>query len=140
MKAFWVTLIILLFACLIGFLSGHAPDATSAEPSGSVAVRAIFPPSQAVLVDGEIDVICRAPGAALTVNGKPHAWESFAPPLRVSRLTLPEGAHELRIGDQPLKIVVANGDGQHNGPKQWEVFHTHPIENGEDRCADCHES
>ena len=114
---------------------------TPDEKDAAVAPRIMFPPDQALLLSGNFDVIVRTTAKAeLLVDGKPHAWEAFAPPIHVARLSLEPGRHVVQIDDQKREFVVALYADPHAGPPGWEPFKHHPIGSEEDRCADCHET
>ncbi|MHC4400166.1 MAG: cytochrome c3 family protein [Planctomycetota bacterium] len=124
---------------LLGLGLGYAatePDKPAAKSGDGV----IFPPDRAVLLSGGFDVICKINDAKLTIDGEPVEWEAFEPPVHVARVRLTPGVHELEVGGRKRQIVVALNEEEHDGPEDWSIHRSHPIETGEDRCADCHQT
>jgi predicted CXXCH cytochrome family protein len=132
-------LLVVLGACLMlaGVSvapSGEAPKAQKAEEP-----PVIFPPSRAVLLSGSFHVIVKGIDGPLKVDGQAQPWEAFEPPVRAARLGLASGTHEVEIGSRRIEFVVGAGPEEHDGPKDWPVFHFHPITNDAKRCEVCHE-
>jgi predicted CXXCH cytochrome family protein len=130
----WIGPVLGLLATLCA-ADGGPPNAD--EASG---VTIVAPHARAVLSGGDVDLICKAAGATLEVDGKAHPWESFKPPLRVAHLKLEPGRHEVRVGAQRVELFVADGSDQ-GGPEGWPVYAVHPVkdEKGRERCQGCHE-
>ena len=121
----------------LGFVGAVVSDET--DPPADVKV--ISPPDHAVLMSGNFDVICKTDAPAdLEVNGKPQAWEPFEPPVRVARVRLGPGWHDLRIGGRRMGVVVALNEETHDGPADWEMYRTHTMDHDATRCGDCHET
>ena len=130
----------LLLGLLSAFLVlGYVGVVTSGERP-AVDDGVLFPPDHAVLLSGSFDVICKADQDVLEVDGRPRAWESFEPPVRVAHVRLPPGVHELRIGDRQRELVVALNEDEHDGPQSWTIYRRHPMNAKEERCGDCHET
>ena len=68
--------------------------------------RILFPPDHAVLLSGHFDVIVRAEKADLVIDGRPQAWEAFAPPVHVLHVSLDPGPHKLEAAGQTREFVV----------------------------------
>lgn len=109
-------------------------------PKEPVKTKVIFPPDKSVMVSSAFDVIGITELDRFEVDGKPRPWERFEPPIRVRRIGLGPGFHELQIGDRRLEIVVALNPEEHDGPADWKIYRAHTMGNDEDRCADCHET
>jgi predicted CXXCH cytochrome family protein len=114
----------------------------AAKPDSSTESerQVISPLDRAVLMSGRIDVIIKSPDGKLEVDGEPCAAEPFQSPLQVKRLWLDPGMHEIRAGDQRVEFVVALNEIEHDGPSDWKIVRSHPIEPGDDRCGVCHET
>ena len=69
--------------------------AVASQEKTARPARILFPPDRAVLLSGHFDVIVRAPRADLVIDGRPQAWEAFAPPVHVLRVSLDPGPHSL---------------------------------------------
>ena len=130
----------LLLGLLSAFLVLGYAGVVIPEERAAVDDGVLFPPDHAVLLSGSFDVICKADQDVLEVDGKPRAWESFEPPVRVAHLRLPPGVHELRIGDRQRELVVALNEEEHDGPQNWAIYHRHPMNANEERCGDCHQT
>ena len=121
---------------LLCAILGYAGIVTSEEQA---EVKVVFPPERAVLLSGNFDVVCEADEAELLVDGKPQAWEPFEPPLRVSRVGLIPGMHEIQIGKRRIEICVALNEEEHDGPRDWQIREFHQGDGkGKNRCAACH--
>ena len=131
----------ILAACMLQGCAGARPPGHPAADVGDAAdVKVLFPPDRAVLLCGEFHVLCRAPRAALIVDGRPQAWEAFQPPLHACRLKLDPGRHKLRIGPRQVEVFVADTPASPKGPTGWGVYRSHPIAGrGPQACAACHE-
>jgi predicted CXXCH cytochrome family protein len=128
-----------------GLLCGSAILGTvavvlSGQPQREVEAKVIFPPTRSVLLSGSIHVIARAVEGELKVDGQPQPWEAFASPLRVAKLGLASGMHDVQIGKRKLRFVVGASAEEHEGPKDWQVWHFHPIKTDAKRCEACHET
>lgn len=115
--------------------SGEAPKEEKAEQP-----QVIFPPTRVVLLSGSMHVIVKGIDGPLKVDGQAQPWEAFEPPLRAARLGLASGMHDVQIGSRKLEFVVGASAEEHDGPKNWPVFHFHPIKNDAKRCEVCHET
>lgn len=130
---------LLLAGLGVGYAVGHCAD----EPGKSATAagdRVLFPPDRAVLLSGSFDVICRTDEPALEVDGKPREWEPFEPPVRVARIGLSPGMHELRVGDRRWEIVVALNEEEHDGPPDWPILRSHEMNRDPGRCGECHQT
>ena len=136
-------LIGILFASVLGWwMSGAIGTVSSEEPCKCDVEKPLLPPDHSVLVSGTVNVICQttSKNAKLTIDGRVQDWESFQPPLRVSRLTLSPGIYELRIGNYRSEFCVAMNPEEYDAPSNWKLHYSHPMPNeGEKRCAGCHE-
>jgi hypothetical protein len=120
-------------------LSLLAAGAVTSQEKTASPVRILFPPDHAVLLSGHFDVIVRAERADLSIDGRPQAWEAFAPPVHVLRVSLEPGPHKLEVAGQSREfVVVAYGDDP-AAPAGWPTFRRHPINSQEHRCGDCHQ-
>ena len=112
---------------------------TSEQRVTKSEIKVIFPPDQTALLSGEFDVIALAEQATLEVDGRAQKWEAFAPPLRVAKVKLAPGQHELRIGTRRVKFAISDKAEKTQGPQAWETYHSHPVRD-EKRCAACHKT
>ena len=99
----------------------------------------ISPPDHAVLLSGSIDVICRTDKPDFEIDSQKHEWEIRGNPVRVARVRLIPGMHELKIGDKKIEIVVALNEDEHDGPADWKIQRSHKTDNDPARCQGCHE-
>ena len=134
----WLAFVVGGMVCCL--LPSFAATQTPREKAAADKAKVVFPPDHAVLLSGTFDVITRGAEATLKVDGMPRQWGAFTGPVQVAQVGLGPGLHELRIGDRRLEIVVALNAEEHDGPNDWEVFEHHSVGDGEDRCADCHET
>jgi predicted CXXCH cytochrome family protein len=114
------------------------PSAEVAGPAGKVQV--LFPPDKSVLPSGQIDLIAKSPADTVTVDGKPQKLQAFKAPLRVARLRLSTGFHEIGLGDEKIEFFVTVTPDDHDGPKDWPITRRHQLEIKGDRCVGCHET
>jgi predicted CXXCH cytochrome family protein len=114
------------------------PPAKVTTPAGKVEV--LFPPHKSVLASGQIDLIAKSPSDSVTVDGKAPRLQKFKAPLRVARLRLSTGFHEIGLGDEKIKFFVTVTPDDHDGPKDWPVTRRHQLEIKGDRCVGCHET
>jgi hypothetical protein len=110
------------------------PQEKAARPA-----RILFPPDHAVLLSGHFDVIVWAQQADLLIDGRPQAWEAFAPPVHVLRVSLDPGPHKLEAAGQTREFVVTRYSDDPAAPQGWPTFRRHPINSEEERCGDCHQ-
>lgn len=103
--------------------------------AGPAPVVVVSPPANAVLPSGRCTVICKGAPGDLAVDGRSQPWGPFAEPLRVARLRLDPGRHELRVGGRTVAVWV---EGEH-APAGW-TGRLHPIGAGADACGRCHET
>lgn len=128
----------IVLGCL---LMAYSAEVTSNEPAKVDNFHLLFPPNHAVLLSGDIDVICRAKQGNLEVEGEVCEWEPFEPPLRVAHLNLYPGRNRLQIGTRQLEIFLAKTADEPAAPKGWEIYRNHSIDGtGAKRCAKCHET
>jgi predicted CXXCH cytochrome family protein len=118
-------------------LMGAALGVTLEPHVAKGEIKVIFPPDRAALPCGEFDVIALAERATLEVDGRAQQWEAFAPPLRVAKVKLAPGQHELRIGTRQVKFAVNDKAEKTQNPPGWDLYRSHPIRD-EQRCAACH--
>lgn len=114
-------------------------DEAAAAPKKVDGVELIYPPPNAVVLDGEFDVICKVEEGTLEVDGEQIPWEAFEPPLSVARVSLYSGRNAIRIGRREVEVFVGRTEDDPGGPDGWPLVHSHPIRRGK-RCADCHET
>ena len=125
-------------AAAVCLLLGHWRVVVSEEAAGMAGL--IFPRDRAVLLSGDLDVICKTADGPLEVEGETIDWEPFVPPVRVAHLNLYNGRNRIRIGNQQIEVFVARSKQDPAMPKGWKIFRGHPIEGqGSKRCADCHQ-
>jgi hypothetical protein len=113
--------------------------AVASQDNTARPARILFPPDHAVLLSGHFDVIVQAPRADLVIDGRPQAWEAFAPPVHVLRVSLDPGPHKLQVAGQTRELVVAAYNHDPAAPRDWPVVRRHPINSEEERCGDCHQ-
>jgi predicted CXXCH cytochrome family protein len=109
------------------------------------ALRVLFPADRSVVETGQFELIAvqsreaaRQGPPPLRVDGVEHPWERYRAPVRVARLKLSPGPHQLRIGDRTLAIFV-RGDQAPDPPAGWPVFRQHPPTVPEKAaCRSCH--
>ncbi len=137
-------LIGILAASILGWsMWGAVGTVSSEEPCKCDVDKSLFPPNHSVLLSGTVNVICQTASkdAKLCIDGQARDWESFQPPLRVSRLTLSPGIYEMRIGNHRSEFCVAMNPEEYDAPADWKLHYSHPMPNeGEKRCAGCHET
>ena len=132
-------------ALAVGVIAGLAlSGSTSLVVSGEKAADKdktgiISPHDHAVLLSGSIDVICKTDKPDFEIDSRKHEWEFCGNPVRVARVRLFPGMHELRIGDKRIEVVVALNEDEHDGPADWKIQRTHKMENEPARCKACHE-
>ncbi|NUQ64824.1 MAG: hypothetical protein HUU20_20365 [Pirellulales bacterium] len=132
----WRWMAAAILACVtVGYVFAAKPD-----PQPTNEVRIVSPPNHAVLLSGRFEVIAKAPDGKFVLDGEPCESEPFRSPVRVKRVWLDPGVHELRVGDQRTEFVVALNEMEHDGPRDWEIYRFHPIEPGDDRCGACHDT
>jgi predicted CXXCH cytochrome family protein len=108
-----------------------------AEPMRPSGAKILFPPDRAILMVGTFHVIVKGGQGDLYVDGQAQPWEPFEPPLRVAKVGLCPGTHEIRVGNQSIRFVVALSEEEHDGPKDWPLHYLHSI-NAQRRCSGCH--
>ncbi len=96
----------------------------------------IAPRGKAVLASGDFYVICRGGQPDLAIDGIGRSWDPFADPLKVARLHLEPGQHEIRIGDRKIAVRV----GGKGGADGWETYAMHPIAKRGNACGNCHQT
>ena len=119
---------------LLAWAGAVAPQDKTARPT-----RILFPPDHAVILSGHFDVIVRGPQAELAIDGQRQAWEPFAPPVYVLRVSLEPGQHKIEVAGQTRRFMVAAYVGDPAAPRDWPTVRRHPINSEEERCADCHQ-
>lgn len=122
-----------LAVLIVGYAVAFSADEAKPARDG-----VLFPPDRAVLLSGSFDVIWKGEGAALEIDGREREWEPFQPPLYVAHVRLSPGLHELRIGEQRRRLVVALNEEEHDGPEDWPLLHRHEMNTNPNRCGDCH--
>ncbi len=123
-----------------GLLSVYAVevDCKPEKPSADV-FEMIFPPDHSMLEAGNFEVICKANGGTLEVDGELIEWQAFKSPLRVARVSLYSGRNTLKIGDQQVEIFVVGDPDDPGGPEGWPLIHKHRISRKK-KCGACHET
>jgi len=106
------------------------------SPSPPADVKIIFPPPNAVLLVGTFYVIVKGEGE-LFVDGQRQPWEPFAPPLRVAKVGLYPGLHEIRVGRRTISFSVALNEEEFEGPRNWPLYRLHTI-SAHQQCEACH--
>jgi predicted CXXCH cytochrome family protein len=134
-KCFWAGTLLLVPAL---FLVGRQMPAEAPAPVKSAPV-VIAPPQRAFLTAADFYVICKDGTAKLAVDGAARAWGPYAEPLRVARLRLGPGTHEVRIGSRTITVRIAKKT-ETTPSAGWSAYHLHPIEAGARACAGCHET
>lgn len=125
---------LLTIAIALAGLRAETNDPKAVPPrSGKV----LFPPNHAVIFRGTFHVIVEGGDGELTVDGKPQPWEPFAPPLRVAKIGLNPGMHEIQIGREKVEFCVGLSEEEHEGPRDWPHVRSHTMP-AERRCAACH--
>lgn len=99
--------------------------------------KVVFPPPRAVLMVGTFYVIVKGGEGELLVDGRPQTWEPFAPPLRVAKVGLYPGVHEIRIGRRTIPFSVALNEEEFEGPRDWPIYRLHTI-SAHEQCGACH--
>ncbi len=117
----------------------EAVEEAPAWPKIADGVELIYPPPNAVILDGEFNVICKTKDATLDVDGEEFLWDAFEPPLCVARVSLYSGRNTLQIGQRKVEVFVGRTADDPGGPDGWPLVHSHPIRRNK-RCADCHET
>ncbi len=132
----------LLWAATLGLAGGAIGLAGRGIPQDRPKaddVKIVFPPDRAVLLAGTFNVIVKGGQGSLSVDGQPQPWDAFAPPLRVTRIGVTPGLHEIRIGDRKVAFSVGLSEEEHDGPKDWPIYRFHGIP-AFVRCSVCHET
>jgi predicted CXXCH cytochrome family protein len=120
-------------------LLGSASQVVSGEkPAEKEKTGVISPPDHAVLLSGNIDVICKTDKPDFEIDSQKHEWEFFGNPVRVARIRLFPGMHELKVGDKKIEVVVALNEDEHDGPADWKIQRSHKMDNDPARCQGCH--
>lgn len=120
-----------------------AEDAAKSDTEQEEKLTIKSPLSDSVLLSNSIDVICKFAGEeepALVIDGEPAEWDPIVGSTRAVRVRLEPGVHELKVGDQEVRCVVAINELDHDGPSDWPIQRSHYISRKEDRCARCHET
>ena len=121
-------------------LLGSASLVVSGEKAADKkATGVISPPDHAVLLSGSIDLICKTDKPDFEIDSQKHEWEFFGKPIRVARVRLFPGIHELKIGDKKIEVVVALNEDEHDGPSNWKIQRSHKMDSDPSRCQACHE-
>lgn len=124
----------LVCACWVGALWS---DERLPSPSSLAEGKVIFPPSNAVLMVGTFYVIVKGGEGDLFVDGQRQSWEAFAPPLRVAKVGLYPGLHEIRVGRRTIRFSVALNEEEFEGPRDWPIYRLHTI-SAHEQCGACH--
>lgn len=124
----------LAWACWVGVLRCDERLPTPPSPAEG---KVIFPPPNGVLLVGTFYVIVKGGEGDLLVDGQRQPWEAFAPPLRVARVGLYPGLHEIRVGRQVIPFSVALNEEEFEGPRNWPYYRLHTI-SAHERCGACH--
>ena len=109
------------------------------KAAGKRTTGIVSPPDHAVLLSGNIDVICKTDKPDFEIDSQKHEWEFVGKPIRVARVRLFPGMHELKIGDEKIEVVVALNEDEHDGPAEWKIQRSHKMDKGAARCKACHE-
>ena len=121
-------------------LLGSASLVVSGEKAADKEKTGIIsPPDHAVLLSGSIDVICKTDKPNFEIDSRKREWEFWGNPVRVARVRLFPGMHELKIGDKKIEVVVALNEDEHDGPADWKIQRSHKMDNDPSRCKACHE-
>jgi predicted CXXCH cytochrome family protein len=120
-------------------LLASASLVASGEKADEKEKTVISPPDHAVLLSGSIDVICKTDKPDFEIDSRKHEWEFLGNPVRVARVRLFPGMHELKIGDKKIEVVVALNEDEHEGPADWKIQRSHEMDNDPARCRACHE-
>lgn len=99
--------------------------------------KVVFPPPNSVLMVGTFYVIVKGGDGQLLVDGQRQPWEAFAPPLRVAKVGLYPGLHEIRVGRRVIPFSVALNEEEFEGPRNWPSYRLHTI-SAHKGCAGCH--
>lgn len=131
----------LQIATLLGFFGLFVAGAVLSveRPASPPEMQVLFPADRSTLMTGTFNLIVRGGQGELRVDGQPQPWEPFDPPLRVAKIGLAPGLHEIRVGERKLAFSVALNEEEHEGPKDWPVFRAHAIP-ADRRCDTCHET
>lgn len=127
----------LVAACMV---LGYAAAGPLEPPGTPGEAKVVFPPDRAVILTGTFQVIAKGLDGELKVDGQARPWEPFASPLKVAKVGVLPGVHEIQIGDRKIPFVVGLSAEEHEGPRQWPVVRSHSIKVDERRCGDCHET
>lgn len=121
-------------ACWASLLWSDERLPTSCPPSEG---KVVFPPPNAILMVGTFYVIVKGGDGELLVDGQHQPWEPFAPPLRVAKVGLYPGLHEIRLGRRVIPFSVAVNEEEFEGPRSWPVYRLHTI-SAHEQCGACH--
>lgn len=127
-------------AAVAFFVASCCSWVTPAERVKVASPGVVSPPNRAVLLSGNIDVICRTDEADFQIDAVRYQWEPFAGPVRAARVRLMPGVHELRVGGHLIQLVVALNEDEHDGPSDWKIYRSHEMDADPTRCEDCHET
>ena len=119
---------------------GSTPLGVSGEKAADKEETGIiFPPDHAVLLSGNVDLICKTNKPNFEIDSRKHEWDFCGNPVHVARVRLFPGVHELKIGDKKVEVVVALNEDEHDGPADWKIQWIHKTDNDPARCHACHE-
>ncbi len=124
----------LVLACWVGALWCDERLPTPTPPADG---KVVFPPPNAVLMVGTFYVIVKGGDGELFVDGQHHPWEAYAPPLRVAKVGLYPGLHEIRVGRRVIRFSVALNEDEFEGPQNWPFYRLHTI-SAHEGCGACH--
>ena len=121
-------------------LAGSGSLVVSGEKAADKDKTGIISPSDhAVLLSGNIEVICKTDMPCFEIDSQKHEWEFCGNPVHAARIRLFPGIHELNIGGKKIEVVVALNEDEHDGPASWKIQRSHKMDNEPARCQGCHE-
>ena len=121
------------------FLGSTSLGVSGEKAADTEQTGIISPPDHAVLLSGNVDLICRTDRPNFEIDSRKYEWEFCGNPVRVARVRLVPGVHELKIGDKKVEVVVALNEDEHDGPADWKIQRVHKTANDSERCHACHE-
>lgn len=132
------SILLLAVACSLPFV-GIAIAWTATKANDGDA-KIVFPPEHSVLLQGTFHLIAKGIDGELKLDGQTQAWEGFQWPLRVAKIGLSPGIHEIEVGQRKVEFVVGLSPEEHDGPKDWPIVRGHQIRTDVKRCAACHQT
>lgn len=124
-----------------------AEDSKDERHQMDTPVRVVFPAHPCVLESGKVELVALAPpqgegpreAPSLRVDGEPHDWQPYEPPVFVARLRLAPGKHTLTVGNVSLGVFIA--EAGKSSPEQLPALKDHPGHSGAWKdCSVCHET